>query len=172
MSLRFARSAGAAAVLVALVAAPAAASPVEPAGEGGGGNFCTIAGAIATDPGITYMPATATFTLQGVMDCTSDTYGHGDVTGKGTGTLGCSGGMSEAVLEVAWGEGKTSTINLQLGDFTYGTGGFGTVAAGEMNGEQVGVGWGREAAGAEARCASGKVTSYQFAGGMAIGSPA
>lgn len=170
MHLRFARPAGViAAAVVALVPTPAGALTQSPSGEGGGGNLCTIAGSVAPEPGITYAPAAGTFTLKGTMDCTSETHSHGEVTGEGTGTLGCSGGMSEAVLEVVWAEGKTSTINLQLGDFAYGTGGWGAVAEGELSGEQVGVGWGREAAGAEARCASGKVSSYQFAGGVAIG---
>lgn len=134
--------------------------------EGGSGNACTIAGAVASATGVRYIPGTGTFTLRGTMDCTSKEFSHGDLTGTGSGTLGCVGGFSDAVLKVLWSNGKTSTIDMQMGDFTYGTGGHGTVTHGALAGNHVGTAWGREAAGAEAACATDAVRSYQFAGGV------
>lgn len=147
--------------LVALLATPAGAAE--------SAALCTIAGAVAPTPGVGYAPQSGTYELKGTMDCTSDSPSHGEMTGTGTGTIGCLGGSSTATLTVAWEGGQTSTMKLQLGDATYGTGGFGTVDEGEFKGAGVMVGWGREAAGAEVRCATGGVKSYQFAGGVTIG---
>lgn len=131
--------------------------------------LCSIAGAVAPTPGIGYAPQSGAYHLKGTMDCTSEHPSHGEMTGTGTGTIGCLGGSSTATLTVAWEGGKNSTMKLQLGDATYGTGGYGTVEDGEFKGAHVMVGWGREAAGAEIRCATGGVKSYQFAGGVMIG---
>jgi hypothetical protein len=133
--------------------------------EGGDGNACTVAGAVASATGLRYLPGTGTFTLRGTMDCTSKEFSHGELTGTGTGTLGCVGGITDAVLKVLWSNGKTSTIELKMGDFAYGTGGHGSVTHGALAGRHVGTAWGREAAGAEATCATDAVHSYQFAGG-------
>jgi hypothetical protein len=131
--------------------------------------LCSIAGSVAPAPGVGYAPQSGTFALKGTMDCTSDAPSHGDMTGTGAGTIGCLGGSSTATLTVAWDGGQTSTMKVQLGDFTYGTGGYGTVDGGVFNGSHVMLGWGREAAAAEMRCVSGGVKSYEFAGGVAIG---
>lgn len=131
--------------------------------------LCSIAGAVAPTPGAGYAPQSGAYQLKGTMDCTSENPSHGEMTGTGTGTIGCLGGSSTATLTVAWEGGKNSTMKLQLGDATYGTGGYGTVEDGEFKGAHVMVGWGREAAGAEIRCATGGVKSYQFAGGVTIG---
>lgn len=133
--------------------------------------WCTIAGAVRPSPGVGYASQSGTYELKGTMDCTSSVPSHGEVTGTGTGTIGCLVGSSTATLMVAWEGDKTSTIKVQIGDFTYGTGGYGTVDDGEFKGAHVMLGWGREAAGAEMRCATGGVKSYQFAGGLMIGSP-
>jgi hypothetical protein len=130
--------------------------------------LCTIAGAVQATPGLTYAPAPGKYTLNGTMDCTSGHKGTGKVTGRGAGTLGCSGGKNEAVFNIAWSDGDSSTLNLSLADFAYGSGGVGKVTKGEMKGAQVGLSWAREAAGAEAKCAAGGVKSYQFAGGVAF----
>lgn len=134
--------------------------------QGGDANACTVAGAVASATGVRYIPGTGTFTLRGTMDCTSKEFSHGELTGTGHGTLGCVGGFSDAVLKVLWSNGKTSTIEIKMGDFTYGTGGHGTVTQGALTGNHVGTAWGREAAGAEAACATDAVRSYQFAGGV------
>ena len=131
--------------------------------------LCSIAGPVAPTPGVGYAPQSGTFALKGTMDCTSDAPTHGDMTGTGTGTIGCLGGSSTAVLSVAWDGGQTSTMKVQLGDFTYGTGGYGTVDDGVFKGSHVMLGWGREAAAAEMRCMTGGVKSYEFAGGLGIG---
>lgn len=129
--------------------------------------ICSIAGSVAPAPGVAYAPQSGTYQLQGTMDCADA--GHGTMTGTGTGTIGCFGGESTATLTVAWDGNKTSTMKVQLGDFTYGTGGFGTVDDGLFKGGRVWLGWGRYAAAAEMRCATGAVKSYEFAGGVMIG---
>jgi hypothetical protein len=144
------------------VSAPHAGAEDSPSG-------CTIAGGVGQKPGVAYAPQSGTYEIQGVMDCTSSTPAHGVVNGTGTGTIGCLGGSSTAVLNVAWDGGQASTMNVQLGDFTYGTGGYGTVDDGIFKGSRVAVSWAREAAGAEMRCATGGVKSYEFAGGVAFG---
>lgn len=165
---RFAYIAGLTAALLAGTIAPASATAAGAGDDAGGGpNACTIAGAVANEPGITYVPSDGTYTLKGTMDCTSrGEFQHGEVTGKGQGILGCSGGVSQAVLEVTWDNGETSIIETQMGDFAYGTGGYGSVTEGPLSGSQTALGWGREAAGAEVFCAIDSVTSYQFAGVM------
>ncbi|HYH50259.1 MAG TPA: hypothetical protein VEG38_12005 [Acidimicrobiia bacterium] len=129
-------------------------------------SYCTLAGSIAPDPGITYESKPTTYQFTGTMDCTADEPAHGTVTGTGKGTTGCFGGTSTALLKVAWDNGTESTINAQLGEFTYGTGGHGMVEEGTFEGSGVYLGWGRHAARAEERCANGQVKSYQYAGYM------
>jgi hypothetical protein len=67
---------------------------------------------------------------------------------------------------MVWNTGEKTVVRLQTGDFTYGTGGYGSVTRGVLKGSHVGLMWGRAAAGAEARCARDAVHSYQFAGGI------
>ncbi|HEV8625474.1 MAG TPA: hypothetical protein VG034_13530 [Acidimicrobiia bacterium] len=131
--------------------------------------LCSVAGTVASTPGVGYAPQSGTYELKGTLDCQSGAQKHGEMTGTGTGTIGCIGGSSIAALKVDWGGGKTSTMKVQLGDFLYGTGGYGTVEDGEFKGAHVGLGWGREAAGAEMQCATGGVKSYEIAGGMMFG---
>lgn len=141
-----------------------------PSAEAAGSpTLCSIAGAVTPTPGVSYAPQEGKWELKGTMDCTSSTPTHGDVTGTGTGMVGCLGGQSVGTLTVAWDGDKTSVMKVQFGDFTYGTGGHGTVDDGEFKGAHVWLGWGREAAGAEMRCATGGVKRYQFAGGLGIG---
>lgn len=149
-------------LLTALSGHPASA-------QEGGGTYCTIAGSVTPTPGVKYTPQEGTYELSGTMDCSSSDPSHADVTGTGTGTIGCLGGSSEAVLTVAWDNDETSIMQVQVGEFAYGTGGYGTVEEGEFGGAHVGLGWGREAAGAEMRCGTTGVSSYQFAGGVMIG---
>jgi len=130
---------------------------------------CTVAGVVGPTPGVAYAPQAGTYDIKGYIDCMSDGANHGTLVGTGTGTIGCLGGYSTAALKILWEGDKTSTLTLQLGDFTYGTGGGGTVDDGEYKGSHVMVGWGRYSAGAEMRCGTGGVKSYEFAGGMMIG---
>jgi hypothetical protein len=140
-----------------------------PAGAAEDSALCSIAGSVAPAPGVGYAPQSDTFEVKGTLDCSSDAPSHGTMTGSGTGTIGCLGGSSTALLTVDWGAGQTSTMKVQFGDFTYGTGGFGTVDDGVFKGGHVMLGWGREAAMAEMRCVSGGVKSYEFAGGVMFG---
>jgi hypothetical protein len=130
------------------------------------GSYCTLAGSIASAPGLTYEAKPTTYQLSGTMDCTADEPAHGTVTGTGKGTTGCFAGSSTALLKVAWDNGTVSTINAQLGEFTYGTGGHGMVDEGTFEGSHVYLGWGRQAARAEERCANSQVKSYEIAGYM------
>lgn len=130
--------------------------------------LCTIAGAVDPTPAITFVPTPGKYTLEGTMDCASGRKGTGKVTGKGAGTIGCSGGKNEATLNVKWKDGDTSTLAVSLADFAYGSGGVGKVTEGALQGSNVGISWARAAAAAEAKCAAGGVESYQFAGGVAF----
>jgi hypothetical protein len=130
--------------------------------------LCTIVGTVEATPGLSYAPAPGKYTVDGTTDCSSGHKGTGKVTGQGAGTLGCSGGKNEAVFTIAWKDGSSSTLNLSLADFAYGSGGVGKVTKGTLKGSSVGLSWAREAAGAEAKCAAGGVKSYQFAGGVAF----
>ena len=140
-----------------------------PAEAAGSSALCSVAGTVASTPGLGYAPQSGTYEVKGTLDCQSEGHKHGEMTGTGTGTIGCIGGNSTAALRIDWGGGKTSAVKVQLGDFTYGTGGYGMVEDGELKGSHVGVGWGREGAGAEMQCAAGGVKSYQIAGGMLFG---
>lgn len=159
---------GATGVLVLAAALPAASASASTTAEEN--TLCTIAGAVETTPGITYAPAPGKYTVAGTMDCTSGRKGTGKLTGKGAGTLGCSGGKNDAVFTVAWKDGTSSKLAVSLADFAYGTGGTGKVTDGALKGSNVGLTWAREAAGAEAKCAAGGIKSYQFAGGVAFSS--
>jgi hypothetical protein len=130
------------------------------------GSYCTMAGSVAPAPGLTYESRPTTYQLDGTLDCTADEPAHGTVTGTGKGTTGCFGGSSTALLRVAWDGGTVSTISAELGEFTYGAGGHGMVDHGTFEGDHVYLGWGRQAARAEERCATGGVRSYEIAGYM------
>jgi hypothetical protein len=132
------------------------------------GNACSVAGNITSSAGVSYEPKDGTYNVNGVLDCTSEHFSHGVLTGKGTGLLGCFGGFSDAVYKIVWSNGETSALVMKSGDFTYGTGSYGTVTKGALTGSHVGMAWGREAAGAEYKCAQDGVHSGQFAGGIGI----
>jgi|GEM_PF-4843256 len=168
MNRAFARVAVLCPLLAATTVLPAGAASAHDAHDpmGHAGNACTIVGTVASATGLRYEPADGSYTINGTMDCTSRQFAHGTVTGRGDGIIGCIGGASRAVLNVAWQDGRRSELNVQTGDFTYGTGGYGFVSHGAMTGSHVGLAWGREAAGAEAACVSDAVRSYEFAGGI------
>jgi hypothetical protein len=152
-------------ILAATTVLPAAAASADEPG-GHSGNACTVVGSVSSATGVRYEPTTGSYLLSGVMDCTSRHFSHGTVTGRGDGIVGCIGGASRAVLDVAWQNGEHSELTVQTGDFTYGTGGYGMVTRGVLAGSHVGMAWGREAAGAEFACVSDAVRSYEFAGGV------
>ncbi len=139
-----------------------------PAQAGESSALCSVAGTVASTPGLGYAPQSGTYEVKGTLDCQSGANKHGEMTGTGTGTIGCIGGSSTAALRIDWGGGKISAVKVQLADFTYGTGGYGMVEDGVAKGAHVFVGWGREAAGAEVQCATEGVKSYQIAGGMML----
>jgi hypothetical protein len=167
MNRAFARVAAVCPLVAATTVLPAAAASAHDHDPmGAGGNACSIVGTVASASGVRYEPANGSYTVEGVMDCTSRQFAHGTVTGHGDGIVGCIGGASQAVLDVAWQSGDRSRIRVQTGDFTYGTGGYGSVIRGALTGSHVGLAWGREAAGAEMTCMTDAVRSYEFAGGM------
>ncbi len=166
--LALAGASAASAVVAAAALLPAGTAWAHDAEGHGGGNACSVAGHITSPQGVTYSPNDGTYNVRGVLDCTSEQFSHGVLTGKGTGLLGCFGGFSDAVYRIAWSNGETSTITMKSGDLTYGTGSYGTVTDGALTGSHVGMMWGRYAAGAEYKCAKDAVHSGQFAGGIGI----
>lgn len=155
-------------VLAAGVLLPGGTASAGEAEDHGSGNACSVAGNITSPQGAKYAPEDGTYHVKGVLDCTSEHFSHGVLTGSGTGLIGCFGGFSDAVYKIAWSNGETSTITTKSGDFTYGTGTYGTVTDGALTGSHVGMMWGRYAAGAEYKCAKDAVHSGQFAGGIGI----
>src|SRR6201747_2580976 len=126
MNRRTARSTLIASFACAATLLPALGASAHEADEDHG-NACTVAGSVVSLSGLRYEPGQGTYNVSGTMDCTSDRYSHGILTGQGTGVLGCVGGFSDAVYRVAWSNGETSTIKVKSGDLTYGTGGIGKV---------------------------------------------
>lgn len=169
MNRRTALAASAASLAVtAAVLLPGGTAWADGPEEHASGNACSVAGHITSPQGVKYAPNQGTYNVKGVLDCTSEHFSHGVLTGKGTGLLGCFGGFSDAVYRIAWSNGSVSEIVLKSGDFTYGTGSYGTVTEGALTGSHVGMMWGRYAAGAEYTCAKDAVHSGQFAGGIGI----
>ncbi len=166
--IAFAGASGTAAVLAAAALIPAGTAWALPGGDHAAGNACSVAGSLTSPQGVSYAPTDGTYDVKGVLDCTSEEFSHGVLTGKGKGLLGCFGGFSEAVYKIEWSNGKVSEIVMKSGDFTYGTGSYGTVTKGALTGSHVGMAWGRYAAGAEYKCAQDAVHSGQFAGGIGI----
>jgi hypothetical protein len=166
--LAFAGASGTAAVLAAAALVPAGTAWADPGQDHGSGNACSVAGHITSPQGVKYAPTDGTYNVKGVLDCTSEHFSHGVLTGKGTGLLGCFGGFSDAVYKIEWSNGQVSEIVMKSGDFTYGTGSYGNVTKGALTGSHVGMAWGRYAAGAEYKCAKDAVHSGQFAGGIGI----
>ncbi|HEX3828718.1 MAG TPA: hypothetical protein VHV82_15750 [Sporichthyaceae bacterium] len=165
MNRAFARVAAICPLTAATTLLPAGAAGAEDL-TGHAGNACSVVGTVASPTGLRYEPTGGSYVVDGVMDCTSKAFGHGTITGRGKGIVGCLGGTSAAVLDVAWRNGEHSELTMQTGDLTYGTGGYGIVTRGAMTGSHVGMAWGREAAGAEFACATDSVRSYEFAGGI------
>ena len=169
MKTRLATAAAAASALVAAAALlPGGTASAHDGGTGDAGNACSVAGNISSHEGVQYSPKEATYDVHGVLDCTSEKYSHGVLTGKGTGLIGCFGGFNEAVYKIVWSHGETSHFQTTSGDFTYGSGAYGMVTKGALTGSHVGMMWGRYAAGAEYKCATDAVHSGQFAGGIGI----
>jgi hypothetical protein len=169
MNRRIAFAASAAALVCAAGALlPGGVASAGEAEELASGNACSVAGTITSPQGVKYQPNEGTYNVKGVLDCTSEHFSHGVLTGKGTGLLGCFGGFSDAVYKIEWSNGEVSEIVMKSGDFTYGTGSYGNVTEGALTGSHVGMMWGRYAAGAEYKCAKDAVHSGQFAGGIGI----
>lgn len=166
--IAFAGASAASAVVAAAALIPSGTAWADDAEEHGMGNACSVAGNITSPQGATYAPKDGTYQVRGILDCTSEHFSHGVLTGSGTGLIGCFGGFSDAVYKIEWSNGGTSTITTKSGDFTYGTGTYGTVTKGALTGAHVGMMWGRYAAGAEYKCAKDAVHSGQFAGGIGI----
>ena len=166
--LGIAGASAASAILAAGTLLPAGTAHAHDRGGSTAGNACSVAGNISSHDGVRYAPQEGTYDISGVLDCTSEEYSHGVLTGKGTGLLGCFGGFNEAVYKIAWSNGRVSHIQVSSGDLTYGTGSYGMVTTGALTGSHVGMMWGRYAAGAEYKCAKDAVRSGQFAGGIGI----
>ncbi len=162
--------------LAVAIATPSLALGVGPHGvsaasSGGNAADCSFAGSIAPTPGVTYAPGEVTYTMAGTLDCLSSasTVSHGVVTGKASGVRSCFGGLSGATMTVAWDDDQTSALHVNFGDAAYGRGGYGVVDAGEFKGDSVAVGLEQRTGGGEVKCATGKVSSYEFGGELVIG---
>src|SRR5919108_3731435 len=55
--------------------------------------LCSVAGTVASTPGVGYAPQSGTYEVKGTLDCQSGAHKHGEMTGTGTGTIGCIGGL-------------------------------------------------------------------------------
>lgn len=169
MDFRVLGGAGVAGVVVtAMLAAPAGADTLAGSATQAGPKIsvCTIAGSVSSTPALSYTPASIKYTVEGTMSCARTWVGK--LSGEGAGTMACEAGKSDATFNVAWKNGKKSTLTLSMADFAWGSGGVGKVSQGVLKGVKASVAWARESAGAEAKCAAGGVASYQFAGGVSF----
>ncbi len=115
MNRAFARVAAICPLMAATTLLPVgAAGAAELAGHDG--NACSVVGTVASATGLRYEPTGGSYVVDGVMDCTSKAFGHGTISGRGNGIVGCLGGTSQAVLDVAWRNGEHSELTMQTGD--------------------------------------------------------
>src|ERR1700761_8910026 len=98
MNRAFVRVAAVCPLVAATTVLPAAAAGAEDL-TGHDGNACSVVGTGARATGLRYEPTGGSYVVDGVMDCTSKVFGHGTVTGRGNGIIGCLGGTSAAVLD-------------------------------------------------------------------------
>ncbi len=124
----------------AVAVAGLGASPLG-AGAESGSALCGFNGAGAVAPPVNYQEHAVTYQFSGSLTCASSdsTLSSGKVTALGAGSIGCFKGDHNAVLQVAWNNGKSSTLTVHFTDVLAALVGSGTVKDGEFSGQPVGI---------------------------------
>jgi len=123
---------------ITLAAAGLAVAPLSAAADSGMA-LCGFNGAGTVKPPVTYQEHPVTYQFTGTLSCVSSdsSLNSGNVTALGSGSIGCFRGDHNAVLQVAWNNGKSSTLRLHFTDVLAALVGNGTVSDGEFAGQSV-----------------------------------
>jgi len=124
---------------IVLAGAGLGAAPLTAAAADSGQALCGFNGAGTVAPPVNYQERAVTYQFTGTLSCLSSdsTLNSGKVTALGPGSIGCFRGDHSAVLQVAWNNGKSSTLKLHFTDVLAALVGNGTVSEGEFAGETV-----------------------------------
>jgi hypothetical protein len=125
---------------IALAAAGLGVAPLT-AGADSGMALCGFNGAGSVAPPVNYQEHAVTYHFTGSLTCGSSdsTLNSGTVSAVGAGTIGCFRGDHNAVLQVAWNNGKASTLKVHFTDVLAALVGSGTVSDGEFSGQPVSI---------------------------------
>jgi len=123
---------------ITLAAAGLAVAPLSAAADSGMA-LCGFNGAGTVSPPVTYQEHAVTYQFTGTLSCVSSdsSLNSGKVSALGAGSIGCFRGDHSAVLQVAWNNGKSSTLKLHFSDVLAALVGNGTVSDGEFAGQSV-----------------------------------
>jgi hypothetical protein len=140
------------------------------AGAESGSALCGFNGAGAVAPPVNYQEHASTYRFTGTLTCGSSdtTVTSGTVTALGAGSIGCFRGDHNAVLQVAWNNGRSSTLTVHFSDVLAALVGSGTVKDGEFAGRPVGIQllfYSPEAL----NCAQAGISAAQLSGSVQIG---
>jgi hypothetical protein len=154
---------------IVLGAAVLGVAPLTAAADSGTA-MCGFNGAGTVAPPVYYQERSVTYQFNGTLSCiSSDTsLTSGKVTALGAGSIGCFRGDHNAVLDVAWNNGKSSTLKVHFTDVLAMLVGSGTVTDGEFAGQSVsGVMffYSPEAL----NCAQAGISAASLSGGFRIG---
>jgi hypothetical protein len=124
---------------IVLAGAGLGAAPLTAGAAESGQALCGFNGAGTVKPPVNYQERAVTYEFSGTMSCLSSdsSLTSGKVTAVGAGSIGCFRGDHNAVLQVAWNNGKSSTLKLHFNDVLAMLVGNGTVSDGEFSGENV-----------------------------------
>jgi hypothetical protein len=131
------RLAAAVAGMVLGAAVPAVA-PLTAAADSGTA-MCGFNGDGKVTPPVNYQERAVNYQFTGTLSCLSSdsSLNSGKVSALGSGSIGCFRGDHNAVLDVAWNNGKSSTLKVHFTDVLAMLVGSGTVSDGEFAGQPV-----------------------------------
>ena len=123
---------------IALAGAGLAVAPLTAAADSGTA-LCGFNGDGTVAPPVNYQEHSVTYQFTGTLSCLSSdsSLNSGKVSALGTGSIGCFRGDHNAVLQVAWNNGKASTLKVHFTDVLAALVGSGTVSDGEFAGQPV-----------------------------------
>jgi hypothetical protein len=123
---------------VVLGAAALGVAPLTAAADSGTA-MCGFNGAGTVAPPVNYQERAVNYQFSGTLSCLSSysSLNSGKVSAVGSGSIGCFRGDHNAVLDVAWNNGKSSTIKVHFTDVLAMLVGSGTVSDGEFAGQSV-----------------------------------
>jgi len=158
-----------AAAALTLATAGLSAAPIH-AGADSGMAMCGFNGSGSVAPPVNYQERAVNYQFTGSLSCLSSdsSLNAGQVTALGSGSIGCFRGDHNAVLKVAWNNGKTSTLKVHFNDVLAALIGNGNVADGEFAGQSVNMLMFFYSP-AALNCAQAGIDSAGLSGGVQIG---